>query len=576
MAEVNNIASAKASAEQNVSTVAYQAAQAEILQQTAAEINQTIANYTNAFLDSPEESSGAEESEPAEDFGNEDYEGEERDFSENPDDETLPTRDEEYTREISQDNSSLTPMTSNSKDMYSALQEAAFARLSLDADSRTEPGKKSASELTALNRKSFSLLIALINNLDQWGFLSEPLDKEEINGQLLCNDDYIIHNFDNFDYQFISDNIEQVNKYILFEIKLDELSADVKAAFRALASFKPDGIGSRSMKEYLITMAKGCATFPDWGQEIFKNHYEQLFRQEKTAIAKALGRSVAEIDTALLELKNTLPYPAAYFNFNAAYVEPEIRIFFNSDKNKFDIEWLAENTIQPICFKRSYLDLLLNIRERDQKQNHPGETKRDQIDINLNLRKQNITAEMVLKNFVTRERQNREAIQADIAKLAAANPQMAAMAKEAYSYITQLATRQRIILGAAQSLIKCQEAFLLSGNKFDLRPMLQKEAATDIGVDPSQFSRAIRDKFIEICTAKGTIVRQLSDFFGMPDSNSAIQEIIGGEDSANPLSDNDIVKMLKEKYNINIQRPAVAKARNKLGIPSAGERKVCG
>jgi RNA polymerase sigma-54 factor len=45
------------------------------------------------------------------------------------------------------------------------------------------------------------------------------------------------------------------------------------------------------------------------------------------------------------------------------------------------------------------------------------------------------------------------------------------------------------------------------------------------------------------------------------------------EDKEAPLTDDAIVVMLKERYNINIARRTVAKYRELLNIPSSRERK---
>ena len=53
---------------------------------------------------------------------------------------------------------------------------------------------------------------------------------------------------------------------------------------------------------------------------------------------------------------------------------------------------------------------------------------------------------------------------------------------------------------------------------------------------------------------------------------AALQEVVGGEDKTKPLSDDAIVKALKER-GIEIARRTVAKYRAQLDIPPARMRK---
>ena len=93
-------------------------------------------------------------------------------------------------------------------------------------------------------------------------------------------------------------------------------------------------------------------------------------------------------------------------------------------------------------------------------------------------------------------------------------------------------------------------------------------------------SRAVSEKYL--MTPRG-IVPLRSLFSGGLSTESGedvsansvkatIEEIIGGEDKAKPLSDEAIVKQLKER-GIEIARRTVAKYRDQLGLPTARMRK---
>ena len=52
-----------------------------------------------------------------------------------------------------------------------------------------------------------------------------------------------------------------------------------------------------------------------------------------------------------------------------------------------------------------------------------------------------------------------------------------------------------------------------------------------------------------------------------------IREILDTEDKKNPLSDLEIVRILKDKYRITAARRTIAKYREEMGVPSSRLRK---
>jgi RNA polymerase sigma-54 factor len=52
-----------------------------------------------------------------------------------------------------------------------------------------------------------------------------------------------------------------------------------------------------------------------------------------------------------------------------------------------------------------------------------------------------------------------------------------------------------------------------------------------------------------------------------------IREIVDAEDRKNPLSDLDIVRILKDRHRVTAARRTVAKYREEMGIPSSRLRK---
>ena len=130
-----------------------------------------------------------------------------------------------------------------------------------------------------------------------------------------------------------------------------------------------------------------------------------------------------------------------------------------------------------------------------------------------------------------------------------------------------------------QSIANVQRDFLDNGLIY-LKPLTMKQIADMVEVHESTVSRAISGKYVQ--TPRG--VFELKFFFqsglenvnGTSTSSESIkkmmQEMINREDPYNPLSDQKIANMLKEK-GISISRRTVAKYREEIGILSSAKRK---
>jgi RNA polymerase sigma-54 factor len=144
--------------------------------------------------------------------------------------------------------------------------------------------------------------------------------------------------------------------------------------------------------------------------------------------------------------------------------------------------------------------------------------------------------------------------------------------------IKSIQQRQQTIFRVTESIVKFQRAFFEHGVSH-LKPLVLKDVADDIGMHESTVSRVTTEKYVH--TPQGLF--ELKFFFtsgiktdtGDISSSSVkdqIKTIIAAESPTNPISDQQIVDMLKAK-NIDIARRTVAKYRETLGIPSSSQRK---
>ena len=125
-----------------------------------------------------------------------------------------------------------------------------------------------------------------------------------------------------------------------------------------------------------------------------------------------------------------------------------------------------------------------------------------------------------------------------------------------------------------------QKDFLDHGESM-MKPLVLREIAEEVGLHESTISRVTSNKYIN--TPRG--IYELKFFFGSSiDSASGnelastairakIKEVIKQEDPKKPLSDNEIVLLLKNQ-GINIARRTVAKYREILNIAPTNLRKI--
>jgi RNA polymerase sigma-54 factor len=147
-------------------------------------------------------------------------------------------------------------------------------------------------------------------------------------------------------------------------------------------------------------------------------------------------------------------------------------------------------------------------------------------------------------------------------------------------FIEAIRQRQQTLTLTMSAIMNYQKAYFLSGDERDLRPMILKDIAEEIGLDISTVSRVTSNKYVQ--TPYGT--KLLKEFFSEAMLNSEgeevstkeikkiLEEAIGEEDKRKPLTDQQLAELLKEK-GYPIARRTVAKYREQLSLPVARLRK---
>lgn len=151
--------------------------------------------------------------------------------------------------------------------------------------------------------------------------------------------------------------------------------------------------------------------------------------------------------------------------------------------------------------------------------------------------------------------------------------------RDGRSLIRSIELRQETLLAIATAIVARQPEFLRRGQRH-LRPMTMQELAAELGMHATTVSRAVAGKYV--LTPHGLM--EMRAFFatgyqtrdGEEVSNAgvreAIQRMVAAEDAGKPLSDEAIVRALREQ-GVTVARRTVAKYREQLGILPSHLRK---
>lgn len=140
--------------------------------------------------------------------------------------------------------------------------------------------------------------------------------------------------------------------------------------------------------------------------------------------------------------------------------------------------------------------------------------------------------------------------------------------------------RQETLAATMGTILKYQQAYFLSGDSQDLRPMRLKEIADATGLDESTISRIVNEKYVQ--TEFGTfplkdlfskaVVTEQGEVLATEHIKEAIAKAIDNEDKNEPLTDDALTAIL-QKEGFRLSRRTVTKYRESMGIPVGRLRK---
>ncbi|MBV9574309.1 MAG: RNA polymerase factor sigma-54 [Acidobacteriales bacterium] len=314
---------------------------------------------------------------------------------------------------------------------------------------------------------------------------------------------------------------------------------DLHEAIEIVRQLDPPGVACRDLRECLLYQLRYQQQLAEQKKEngdangealadaliVVDQHLRALQNKQYKEIARAMTRPMEAVQAALDYIRTLDPRPGLRYNKSVPrLIEPDVAFVKHGD------EWLV----------------LMNDEDVPQLRLNPA-----------------------YKRLLTRETNDKDT-----------RNYVKERYKSAIQLIKNIEQRKQTIIKVCYTILARQQDFLEKGID-ELKPMMIKEVAEEIGVHPSTVSRAVASKYAH--TPQG--VFELRYFFsesvnGPEGGNTSllilkrrVKKLIEDEDPARPLTDEQITRILQSQ-GIQVTRRTVAKYREDMRIPSTHQRRV--
>jgi RNA polymerase sigma-54 factor len=313
----------------------------------------------------------------------------------------------------------------------------------------------------------------------------------------------------------------------------------IEALILKIQHFDPAGIAARDVQECLLLQLRRKILHSSQpaikhALRIVEFHFDEFTKRHFDKISKSLDINEDQLKDAIAEIRRLNPKPGGQVgsvNKAEQYIVPDFLVYNNNGEPELTLN------------QKNAPDLRISDDYRSMLRDYEKGSKTD---------KRQKEAVVFIKQKI------------DAAKW----------------FIDAIKQRQHTLMVTMQAIINHQKNFFLTGDETSMRPMILKDIAEKTGLDISTISRVANSKFVQ--TEFGSF--RLKYFFSESLSTESgeevstlevkniLQQLIDGEDKRNPLSDDTLTELLKNK-GYNIARRTVAKYRELLNVPVARLRK---
>ena len=349
---------------------------------------------------------------------------------------------------------------------------------------------------------------------EQWHFIDAP-------GPVKKAGDMIIDYID--DKGYLGVRLEQLQNKDRTDFTFD----DLKKALELVQKLDPPGVGARDLRECLLIQLRQSGEDTSFEAKLVSEYMTGLLENRLPEIAKKMNCTVERINQAVERLSKLDISPGLQVGRSTNYpVTADLIVEPCDDTEGYSVR-LVDSDVPNLRISNYYLKLA--------KDGHTAEEARKFLQDNI---------------------------------------------RSAQWIIDAIQQRKNTLLKVARTIVRYQKDFFDKGQLF-LHPLPMSKVADDIGVHLATVSRAVAGKYIQCSVGilplrkffSGGTEDEAGDTLSWEAVRGKLQQIIGAEDKAKPLSDDMICKKLGELGIKNIARRTVAKYRKLLNIPAARFRK---
>lgn len=296
-----------------------------------------------------------------------------------------------------------------------------------------------------------------------------------------------------------------------------------------IRTFEPAGVGARDLADCLLLQLARKGEGNGLAARILAHHLQQLGRHRYEEIAKELRVPAQDVSSAARQIAALEPKPGRPFaESDEQGVIPDLIVIPEADGGGGFVLRLNDEELPRLKINNEYKELLAGRGENEE-------------------------LLLYLRDKV----------------------------RGARFFMRSLEQRQQTLLAIGNQIVSRQEEFFRQGATA-LKPLIMAQVADAVGVHVTTVSRAVSGKYME--TPQG--IFEMRYFFTPGFQNSdgssvsnetvkaAIREMVDGEASRSPLSDQEIVDAL-EGRGLKVARRTIAKYREQLGILPSHLRKSC-
>ncbi|UBM60654.1 RNA polymerase factor sigma-54 [Marinilongibacter aquaticus] len=325
---------------------------------------------------------------------------------------------------------------------------------------------------------------------------------------------------------FLKSTDEELEDIISFAGNVFYTKEEIAQSRARIQALEPKGVASDSLPNYILCQAEELG-LGSLVRQIVTECFEELGERDFESLQNNLHVEQEELSEALQAIASLKPYPFFGFEVGTEFQEEILP--------EYKVEWRNGEVVAGILV---------------------GDKRRLQFN-EAYLHSLEKGADKKTKAFLARK------------------------SHSAQWFMEALEERYKTMSACIAAVVRLQEAYFLSGNLGDLKPMILKDVAEITGRNISTISRVTSQKFVE--TPFGTvsmkslfseaIQKNNGEYISNREVQDFVSHLVENEDKNEPLTDAQIQVRLEES-GVKLTRRTITKYRESLNILSSKYRRA--